>query len=124
MIFVFGSNRAGRHGAGAAAYAHKHLGAEMGVGEGRTGECYALPTKDAEIRDITKIEIKKHVDNFLVYAMSHPKERFKVTCVGTGLTIWDHEDIAPMFKKAPKNCYFDELWKPWLGEDCLYWGTF
>ena len=31
-IIVFGSNLAGRHSAGAASYAHKHYGAEYGVG--------------------------------------------------------------------------------------------
>jgi len=40
MIFVFGSNRSGIHGAGAAAYAHKNLGAEWGVGEGPTDESH------------------------------------------------------------------------------------
>ena len=46
QIFVFGSNLAGRHGKGAALAAHKNYGAEYGVGIGRTGMCYAIPTKD------------------------------------------------------------------------------
>jgi len=40
--FVFGSNLAGRHGAGAAKQAHDQFGAVYGVGEGPTGQCYAL----------------------------------------------------------------------------------
>ena len=42
-IFVFGSNLAGNHAGGAALQA-KSFGAEDGVGEGLTRECYAFPT--------------------------------------------------------------------------------
>ena len=44
-IFVFGSNPEGRHGAGAAKIAREQFGAKYGVGEGLTGNAYALPTK-------------------------------------------------------------------------------
>lgn len=124
MIFVFGSNLSGIHGAGAAAYAHKKLGAQWGVGEGLTGNTYALPTKGKKIEDMPLITINEHVDRFLDFARANPNLAFKVTCVGTGLAIWNHKDIAPMFVGAPDNCHFDELWKPWLGDDVPYWGTF
>lgn len=123
MIFVFGSNRAGIHGAGAALYARKFHGAEMGVGEGPTGNCYALPTKGFKIEMISLDEIQKAVDNFLVFAMSYPTQKFQVTKVGCGLGGYTNEDIAPMFKKAPDNCLFDKDWKPWLGEGFEYWGS-
>jgi hypothetical protein len=45
-IFVFGSNLAGRHGAGAALAALKDHGAIYGRGEGLQGQSYAIPTKD------------------------------------------------------------------------------
>lgn len=47
-IFVFGSNPGGVHGAGAAKTARDMFGAQTGVGEGMTGNAYALPTKDLE----------------------------------------------------------------------------
>ena len=62
MIFVFGSNKAGIHGAGAAKYALEHEGAEWGVGEGLTGNSYALPTKGHKIEKIPVLEIKYAVD--------------------------------------------------------------
>lgn len=124
MIFVFGSNRSGIHGAGAAAFAHKNLGAEWGVGEGMTGNCYALPTKGHKIENLSLDAIHKHINDFLYFARNNPEKTFKVTCVGTGLAVWNHEDIAPMFISAPDNCHFDELWKPWLGNNVSYWGTF
>ena len=49
-IFVFGSNLAGIHGAGAAKTAYREFGAELHVGEGMTGRCYAIPTKDEKLR--------------------------------------------------------------------------
>ena len=50
MIFVFGSNQAGRHGKGAALYARQNHGVVYGVGEGITGNSYAIPTKDYNLR--------------------------------------------------------------------------
>lgn len=49
-IFVFGSNLAGRHGKGAALIARQRFGAVYGVGEGFTGNAYAIPTKDQNLR--------------------------------------------------------------------------
>ena len=50
-IFVFGSNPEGRHGAGAAKIAREQFGAKYGVGEGLTGNAYALPTKDLRVKE-------------------------------------------------------------------------
>ena len=69
MIFVFGSNLAGRHGAGAALYAHKVHGAVYGIGVGRTGNAYAIPTKAEGIQRTLYIEeIKLYVDEFIEFA--------------------------------------------------------
>jgi hypothetical protein len=122
-VFVFGSNKSGIHGAGAAKYAHENLGAEMGIGEGPTGLCYALPTKGYRIEKISLEEIQKSVDTFIEFAKDVPQNDFKVTKVGCGLGGYRNQDIAPMFKDAPDNCYFDEDWKPWLGPNRKYWGS-
>lgn len=50
MYFVFGSNLSGKHGKGAALTAKRFFGAANGVGEGLTGQAYALPTKNAQIQ--------------------------------------------------------------------------
>jgi hypothetical protein len=49
-VFVFGSNLGGIHAGGAARYAADNFGAAMGVGEGITGQSYALPTMDADFQ--------------------------------------------------------------------------
>jgi len=110
-IFVFGSNLAGRHGAGAALYARNHYGAVYGVANGRTGNAYAIPTKDAKLRTLPLNAIAGYVQVFLHYAVQHPNLTFKVTAIGTGLAGYGHRDIAPMFRGAPGNCLLPEEWK-------------
>lgn len=124
MIFVFGSNRAGVHGAGAARTARLKYGAILGKGEGPMGMSYALPTKGFQIEMISLDEIREHVKKFIAHADDTPNRNFKVTQVGCGLGGHRAEDIAPMFRGAPSNCYFDSAWKPYLRDTVKYWGTF
>lgn len=122
MAFVFGSNEAGRHGAGAAKYALQQKGATYGVGMGPSGNSYALPTMDWKIRQLPVEVIKHYVDRFIVFARYNPDVLFQVTAVGCGLGGHYHKDIAPLFKYAPDNCLFDELWKEFLPKK-RFWGT-
>ncbi len=129
IVFVFGSNLAGVHGAGAARYALQHEGAIRGLGKGHHGNSYALPTKDHEIRSLSLRQIRAYVLEFLGYAMTHPELVFKVTRIGCGLAGFKDLDIAPLFRDAPSNCYFDTAWKAWLElgtqgtKQYNYWGT-
>lgn len=52
QVFVFGSNEAGIHGAGAAKTALEKFGARMYQGFGHFGQSFAIPTKDKEIRTL------------------------------------------------------------------------
>ena len=108
-VFVFGSNLAGVHGAGAARQALKQFGARWGVGEGPTGRCYALPTKNADIQTRTLAEIQGSVTTFLRYARDHSNERFLVTAIGCGLAGYGPRDIAPMFAGATGNVVLPEV---------------
>lgn len=110
MIFVFGSNRAGRHGAGAARHALEHCGAVMGTGEGLAGQSYALPTCDYDIRPLKLLQIRFHVDRFLSFAHKNPQLQFQVTRVGCGLAGYTDEQIAPFFVTAPDNVWLPAAW--------------
>lgn len=110
FIFVFGSNLAGRHGAGAALFAQKFYKAQPGVGEGLTGSSYALPTKDKAIMTRPLPEVKASIATFVAFAEQHPELLFKVTRVGCGLAGFTDEQIAPCFLGAPPNCAFDPEW--------------
>lgn len=124
MIFVFGSNLSGIHGAGAARTARDKHGAIWGVGEGLMGESYALPTKGYGITFIPLQVVKQHVQLFLTFAAGRPDLEFKVTRVGCFLAGFTDKEIAPLFKDAPANCFFDLKWHPYLGDSKNYWGTF
>lgn len=109
-IFVFGSNLAGRHGKGAALTARLKYGAVYGVGIGPTGNAYAIPTKDAQLRTLPLGVIEPYVREFINYARGNPQLRFLVTRVGCGLAGYDDSDIAPMFVGAPPNCELPVSW--------------
>ena len=127
MIFVFGSNKAGIHGAGAARFAMEHRGAKWRQGWGIAGQSFAIPTKDESIRYTLPLpEIKDSVNLFLEHArILKDTHTYQVTCIGCGLAGLKHEDIAPMFRMATKNVLFDDLWKPWLEDyGFSFWGTY
>jgi hypothetical protein len=109
-IFVFGSNLAGRHGKGAALHARLKHGAELGVGRGLTGNAYALPTKDENLKVIPLEVIEAFIDEFLAFAEENDDLTFAITRVGCGLAGYDWEtQIKPLFSyDLPANCYFLE----------------
>lgn len=109
-VLVFGSNKAGIHGAGAALAAKEKWGAVPGVGEGRRGNSYALPTKDERIRTMPIEEVADAVKRFLEYAEGHPDDTFLVSRVGCGLAGFTDAQIAPMFRSAPSNCWLPMGW--------------
>lgn len=123
MIFVFGSNLAGIHGAGAAKHAYFNESAQRGVGVGMTGNSYALPTKDHQIRTMHLSRVEGYVNQFLEFALNNPDLNFKVTRIGCGLAGYKDSEIAPLFEASPDNCYFDAAWEPYFRSDHKYWGT-
>lgn len=109
-VFVFGSNKDGKHCGGAARYAYEHWGAEWGVGEGITGKCYAIPSMEG-IR-----ELDKAVSRFTEWAEKDENHNFLVTAVGCGIAGYTPEEIAPMFSYAAMlpnvylpQCFWDVL---------------
>lgn len=123
-VFVFGSNEAGHHGAGAAAQARNMFKMPFGKSYGHYGDCFAIPTKDEYITTLPLDQIEDYVRGFIAYARGHKRVTFLVTTIGTGLGGLLHSQIAPMFEKAPPNCQFDDVWRPYLGNDRTYWGSF
>ena len=107
-IFVFGSNLAGFHGGGAARIAYEEFGAEWGVGVGRTGQCYAIPTMQGGVETI-----RPYVNEFIRYAEQHPELTFLVTRIGCGIAGFTDEQIAPLFAAARNlpNVALPEGWR-------------
>lgn len=110
-VFVFGSNLVGRHGAGSAKEAVAKWGAKHGVGIGRTGMAYAIPTKDARLRTLSIDTIRRHVDTFIAYAWENPDITFILVAIGTGLAGYTHEEMKPLFDRAPRNVIKPTEWR-------------
>ena len=110
QVFVFGSNEAGFHGAGAAKLAEEKFGAIMGVGYGLQGQSFAIPTKDTFIRTLPLDKIEFYIYSFLTEAMEYPDTEFLVTKIGCGLAGYSEDEIANLFKGKfiPENVTLPE----------------
>lgn len=109
-IFVFGSNRAGRHGKGAALFACKNHGAVYGQGEGLQGNSYAIPTKSIWLKPLSLTEIYVNILVFKRFAEFNPAMTFNVTPVGCGRAGYTQDQIKPMFEPLPPNCRYSPEW--------------
>lgn len=89
MIFVFGSNLAGIHGAGADKWAKYARGAKQGVGVGLCGQSYAIPTKDHELKPLSLGIIYGYIKDFKEYAITHPKK----TIPGYSSWLWSGKEF-------------------------------
>ncbi len=123
IIFVFGSNPEGRHGAGAAKYARMYFGAVYGQGEGLQGNSYAIPTKDLRVtvnrgfKSINPDRIKDSVRRMYDCAREHPDKRFLVAYRNTyrpSLNGYTGIEMIRIFLDAgpiPENVWFSDEWK-------------
>lgn len=109
-VFVFGSNLAGRHGAGAAKFARENHGAIYGRGLGHFGNSYAIPTKGYDLEVLSLIQINLFVKMFKHYALDHPELTFDLTPIGCGLAGYKQWEIKPMFYGKTDNIIFTKEW--------------
>ena len=108
QIFVFGSNESGVHGAGAALLARQKFGAVSGVGFGKQGQSFAIPTKDWRIKTLSIDSISHYVSRFMAFASNANGYEFLVTKIGCGLAGYEIKDIAPLFFFHPNNVILPE----------------
>lgn len=111
-VFVFGSNIQGEHVGGAAAFANKVLGAEMGCGFGFCDfacKTYAIPTcirvwagtlkHFRATRPFENVnQIKPFVDAFISDAKHYADKTFYVTKIGCGIAGFKISEIAELFR--------------------------
>jgi hypothetical protein len=96
-VFVFGSNAAGIHGAGAARAALDHFGAVMGEGHGLHGQSYAIDTMSG------LDALRGEVEVFIRFATERPGLTFLLTPIGCGIAGYTPGEIAPLLADAPEN---------------------
>lgn len=111
-IFVFGSNLAGAHARGAAAQASKYFGAEWDIGEGMTGQCYALPTLDKDMKQFNDEKLTMNIRRFWKCARENPESTFLLTKIGCGIAGYDEDYIRNKFayKSLPSNIVLPKDW--------------
>lgn len=127
MIFVFGSNLRGIHGAGAAKHAAEVYGAIHGQGKGLQGNSYAIPTKPGPWGEpLSLTELEPYVTEFCDFAREHPELQFTVTPIGTGHAGHTCQGVAPLFLAArglrnvflpPAFIYYLNLHSPIVPDD-------
>lgn len=122
VVFVFGSNPEGRHGAGAAKVARERFGAVYGRGEGLQGNAYALPTKDLRVtenrgfRSISPETITQSIKRLYETARQHPDKSFCIAYRNTdraSLNGYTGIEMMRMFNSAgrlPDNVIVSEEW--------------
>ncbi|WP_104469938.1 A1S_2505 family phage non-structural protein [Acinetobacter indicus] len=103
QIFVFGSNLAGVHKAGASKQAIEFFGAQTGCGKGMSGKSYAIPTANQKLKPLPLADIQRYVEEFKKYVLDHPKLVFYILPIGCGRVGYQAEDIAPLFIGISKN---------------------
>lgn len=95
QIFVFNSYSNGLNKAGTAKAAVKYHGAKPGIGEGPTGQCYAIPS------EIPLEQMHAAVERFIQYAIEHPELEFLVTPIGVGQVFKrDRNEMGMLFFNA------------------------
>lgn len=93
QVFVFGTDKRGSQKYGAAGMAAKKFGAQIGIIEGATGFCYALPTKGFTIEDL-----QNAVSRFKDYVDNNPQLTYLVTPVGCGHAGFYVNEVSALFK--------------------------
>ena len=113
-VFVFGSNQKGHHTGGAAKTANEKFGARWGVGEGPSGNSYAIPSTFKSLDDI-----RPYVDRFLQHARKNPQKKFLVTRIGCGIAGFYDGEMCALFKEALKlpNVFLPRKWVEILLQD-------
>ncbi|MGN0037131.1 MAG: hypothetical protein ACI36X_07990 [Bacteroidaceae bacterium] len=95
-IFVFESTLEGEHTEGNAKIAYERFGAEWGVGAGRRGQTYAIPTNFMSVEE----DFEPFVQDFIEYVKAHPDNRFilpRMECKGA---VFYEKDIIPLFEEC------------------------
>jgi len=112
VIFVFGSNESGIHGAGAARLAFDVYGASLGQGFGFSAQTFAIPTKDWKIETLPLPVVEFYIKRFIAY-IEKPRVpntwKYYVTRIGCGLAGFTPEQIAPLFTNLRHH---KQVWLP------------
>ena len=105
-IFVFSSNRLGKHIGGTARIAKDKFGAKEGVSEGITGQCYAIPTLDENFNRVSLFDLTISITLFLQHVKLHKdKYTYYLTEIGCSIDGWSVYDMRAIFQICLKRIF-------------------
>ena len=112
QVFVFGSNQRGRHGAGAALFAHQCYGALEGQGYGLQGQSFAVPTKDMWIKTLPIAFVQNNIRIALREMLHDTSHVWIWSAVGCGLAGLTTEDVVVPFMEVSPEAKHDHILLP------------
>jgi hypothetical protein len=111
VIYVYGSNKAGKLLTPSHFVARDKYKAEEGVGIGRTGNAYAIPVRDHKFRLMPLCLIERFTYQFIIYARYKPELKFEVAFLGCDKDEHSVDDVGELFKETPKNVILPLRWQ-------------
>ncbi len=97
QMVTIGTNESGINGAGIAFFAEKNWGWPAGRGFGPAGQCFGIPTKDWNIKQLPLDVIEFYVSRYIKFIRSTPMIEHMITKIGCGLAGYTVPEIAPLF---------------------------
>ena len=109
-IWVFASDRKGKHNKGYAKTAHTRFHAQYGCSHGESGSAYAIQTTKNNDEAVEFLDFQEEMIVFRNYALSKPSNKFYLTSMSPFST----ELVAPLIVGLPVNVsipkvYIDHL---------------
>ena len=108
-VFVFGSNRLGKHIGGAARIAKDKFGAQEGVSQGLTGQSYAIPTLDENFNKVRESELLSSFVEFLKFVAQDSSHKYYLTKVGCGIAGWELSRVTYVFQQALRIAHGSQI---------------
>jgi hypothetical protein len=109
-VYVFGTDSKGNHKGEHAAFAMRYHGAQAGTWNGPSGNSYMIPYRNGEGHLLPLKVIGNYVKDFLAYAASRPDSSFQVTRFASGGDAYGDDEVAALFRAAPKNVALPGIW--------------
>lgn len=112
LVLVYGSDLSGTHEKGLPQWAARFRGASDGVAEGRTGQAYAIPTKDEHGRALPMTRIRSGLWRFAAEVSSTPGVFYQMTKIGCGPARIQEAKILALIDEAglPDRVHLPGTW--------------